>query len=168
MRVGFGEVAAAAGLVPAAIAAARARRHPRMTVQTEQGQITTVLDFLRNRRCEVGVGRQNTAAPDLIFEPIHFEQLYVVVGAAGKNRRALVGYGSQTWPMRLEWVQSPVELETGSPTMGGVSCSGPVRSEGGGDQRIAERSSYGLLESGAVHHHNFLTHRSTTAPNARQ
>ena len=95
LRVGFGEVAAA-GLVPAAIARL-VRRHPRMTVQTEQGQITTVLDFLRNRRCEVAVGRQNSAAPDLIFEPIHFEQLYVVVGA-GRDRLDRAQTGRPTRP----------------------------------------------------------------------
>ena len=143
LRVGFGEVAAA-GLVPAAIARL-ARRHPRMTVQTEQGQITTVLDFLRNRRCEVAVGRQNSAAPDLIFEPIHFEQLYVVVGAASKWARArrvrLADLADEAW------VQAPVELETGSPTLEAfraVGLSGP---------RVVVTSAslnvrYGLLESG--------------------
>jgi DNA-binding transcriptional LysR family regulator len=120
LRVGFGEVAAA-GLVPAAIARL-ARRHPRMTVQTEQGQIATVIDFLRNRRCEVAVGRQNSAAPDLISEPIHFEQLYVVVAAASKWARARRVRLAD--PADEAWVQSPVELETGSPTLEAFRAAG--------------------------------------------
>jgi DNA-binding transcriptional LysR family regulator len=93
-----------------------------MTVQTEQGQIATVLDFLRNRRCEVAVGRQNSAAPDLIFEPIHFEQLYVVVGAASKWARARRVRLAD--PADEAWVQSPVELETGSPTLKAFRAAG--------------------------------------------
>ena len=63
LRVGFAEVPAA-GLVPAAIDRLT-RRYPRMRVRTEQGGIGTLLDFLRDRRCEVVVARLLSPEPDM-------------------------------------------------------------------------------------------------------
>lgn len=120
LRVGFGEVTAA-GLVPAAIARLT-RSHPRMTIHTEQGTIGTVLDFLRSRRCEVAVGRISPDAPDLAYEPIHYEQLRVVVGARSKWARAR--------RLRLAdltqeaWILAPVETEPGSPTFAAFQSAG--------------------------------------------
>ena len=143
LRVGFGEVTAA-GLVPVAIDRL-ARRHPRMTVHTEQGAIGTVLDFLRSRRCEVAVGRQSPDAPDLAFEPIHYEQLHVVVGARSKWARArrlkLADLSEEPW------VQAPVEVESGSPTLEAFREAGLP-----GPNVVVMSASlnlrFGLLESG--------------------
>ena len=143
LRVGFGEVTAA-GLVPMAIDQLT-RRFPRMAVETEQGAIGTVLDFLRSRRCEVAVGRQSPDAPDLAFEPIHYEQLHVVVGAASKWARARRVKLADL--VDEPWVQAPVEVESGSPTLqafheAGLSAPNVVVMSASLNLR------YGLLESG--------------------
>jgi DNA-binding transcriptional LysR family regulator len=144
LRVGFGEVTAA-GLVPAAIDRLT-RRHPRMTVHTEQGAIGTVLDFLRNRRCEVAVGRHSPDAADLSFEPIHYEQLHIVVGARSKWSRArrvkLADLAQESW------VQAPVEVEAGSPALAAFDAAGMP----GGPKVVVMSASlnlrYGLLRTG--------------------
>jgi DNA-binding transcriptional LysR family regulator len=112
LRIGFGEVPAA-GLVPAAIDRLT-RRYPRMTVHTEQGGFETLLDFLRQRRCEAVVTRQLSYEPDMSFEPLHYDQLFVVAGARStwaRRRAKLADLAEESW------VQSPPEMQPGSPTL---------------------------------------------------
>jgi DNA-binding transcriptional LysR family regulator len=144
LRVGFGEVTAA-GLVPAAIDRL-ARRYPRMTIQTEQGAFDTVLDFLRSRRCEVAVGRQTPGSPDLAFEPIHHEQLHVVVGARSKwarvRRVTLADLADESW------VQAPVEVEAGSPSLAAFRAAGMPAGPKAVVMSASLNLRYGLLQSG--------------------
>ena len=113
LRVGFGEVAAA-GLVPAAIAHL-SRQYRRMVVHTEQGSFDTLLEFLRNRRCEVAVARVLSQEPDINFEPVHYDQLSVVVGARSKwARQRRIGLADLA---EEPWIQSPPEMGAGSPTL---------------------------------------------------
>lgn len=113
LRVGFGEVPAA-GLVPAAIDRLT-RRYRRMTVHTEQGGFGTLLDFLRDRRCEVVVTRLLSREPDMNFEPVHYDQLFVVVGTRSKwVRQRRIGLADLA---EESWVQAPPEMEPGSPTL---------------------------------------------------
>jgi DNA-binding transcriptional LysR family regulator len=113
LRVGFGEVPGA-GLVPATLAQL-AQRYPRMTVHTEQGTFGTLVEFLRNRKCEVAVTRVLSQEPDISFEPVHFEQLFVVAGTrskwARKQRVTLVDLADEPW------IQSMPEMQPGSPTL---------------------------------------------------
>jgi DNA-binding transcriptional LysR family regulator len=113
LRVGFGETVAA-GLVPAALAQL-ARRYPRVTVHTEQGTFGTLLEFLRNRKCEVAVTRMLSQELDMSSEPIHYDQLFVVVGSrskwARKGRVALADLADEPW------IQSVPEMQPGSPTL---------------------------------------------------
>ena len=113
LRVGFSEVPAA-GLVPAAIdrLASNIRR---MTVHTEQGSFDTLLDFLRTRRCEVAVARLLSPEPDMNFQPIHYDQLFVVVGCSQQVGASDAGRSCRS--RRGAWVQSPPEMEPGSPTL---------------------------------------------------
>ena len=143
LRVGFAEVNAA-GLVPLVIDRL-SRRYPRMTVHTEQGAISTVIDFLRSRRCEVAVGRFSPGATDLTFEPIHYEQLHVVVGTRSKWARTrrvnLADLADEPW------IQAPVEVEPGSPTLAAF------RAAGISNPKVVVMSAslnlrYGLLQTG--------------------
>jgi DNA-binding transcriptional LysR family regulator len=113
LRIGFGEVPAA-GLVPAAIAQL-SRQYSRMVVHTEQGSFETLLDFLRNRRCEVVVARWLAEEPDVSVETLHYDQLSVVVGArsqwAKRRRLSLSDLADEPW------IQSPPEMNPGSPTL---------------------------------------------------
>jgi len=91
-------------------------------------------------RAACAVGRQRPDVPDLAFEPIHNEQLYLVAGARSKWARA----------RRLKfaaladepWVHAAVEAAPGSPTLR------LVRSEGHCDERIAEPALRPVLGSG--------------------
>ena len=124
LRVGFTETPAA-GLIPAALDRL-ARKYSRMTVHTEQGSFTTLLGFLRDRKCEVAVGRMLSPEPDMNFQPLHYDQLFVVAGSrsrwARRRRVDLVDLADEAW------VQSPPEMEPGSPTLEafrGVGLAGP-------------------------------------------
>lgn len=113
LRVGFGEVPAA-GFVPAAIDRL-ARRYPRIRVHTEQGVFDTLLDFLRQRRCEVVVTRMLSREPDMQFDPLHYDQLFVVVGARSKwARRRRIGLADLA---SEPWIQAPAEMADDSPTL---------------------------------------------------
>lgn len=113
LRVGFGEVPAA-GIVPAAIDRL-AQQYPRMKVFTEQGSFDTLMEFLRTRRCEVVVARLLSHEPDINSQPIHYDQLLVVVGARSKwAKRRRVGLADLA---EEAWVQAPPEMEPGSPTL---------------------------------------------------
>jgi DNA-binding transcriptional LysR family regulator len=94
LRVGFTEVPGA-GLVPAAIDRLY-RRYPRMTVRTEHGSFSTILGFLRDRKCEVAVVWMLSPEPDMLFRPLHYEQLFIVVGSAA-NGRGDAASPSLTW-----------------------------------------------------------------------
>jgi len=120
LRVGFTEVPAA-GLVPAAIDRLT-RRYRRMTVRTEQGSFSTILDFLRDRRCEVAVVRLLSPDPAMNFQPLHYEQLFVVVGSRSKwVRQRRIGLADLA---EEQWVQSPPEMEPGSPTLEAFRAAG--------------------------------------------
>ena len=143
LRVGFGEVPAA-GFVPAAIDRL-ARRYPRMRVTTEQGGFDTLLDFLRQRRCEVVVTRMLSRAPDMHSEPLHYDQLFVVVGARSKwARRRRVSLAQLA---DAPWVQAPPEMADGSPTLEAFHALGLQ-----GPQVVVSSSSlnirYALLATG--------------------
>jgi len=113
LRVGFGEVPAA-GVVPAAIDRL-AQQYRRMKVFTEQGSFDTLMDFLRTRRCEVVVARLLSRDPDMNFQPIHYDQLLIVVGARSKwARQPRVSLADLA---EEPWVQAPPEMEPGSPTL---------------------------------------------------
>ncbi len=143
LRVGFSEVPAA-GLVPAAIDRL-SRQYPNMTVQTEQGTFSTLLEFLRSRRCEVMVTRLLARAPDINVEPVHHDQLFVVASAHSKwARQRRIGLADL---VQEAWVQAPAEMEPGSPTLEAF------RSAGLPDPRVVVMSSslnlrYGLLATG--------------------
>lgn len=120
LRVGFTEVPAA-GLVPAAIDRLT-RLHPHITIHTEQGAFSTVVDFLRNRRCEVAVVRLLSPEPDMDFQPLHYEQLFVVAGSRSKwARLRRIGLADLA---EEPWVQSPAEMEPGSPTLEAFRAAG--------------------------------------------
>lgn len=111
LRVGFSEVPAA-GLVPTAMDRL-SRRYPRMSVQTEQGNAATVLDLLRTRKCELAVIRPPTTEPDLVAEPLCYEQLFVAVGAQSKwARRRKVALVEL---LEEPWILSPPEMQPGGP-----------------------------------------------------
>jgi DNA-binding transcriptional LysR family regulator len=143
LRIAFTEVPAA-GLVPAAIDRLR-RRHPSMTVHTEQGAFSTVIDFVRSRRCELAVVRVPSPEPDLTLQPLHHEQLLVVTGSTGKwSRRRRVSLADLA---DEPWIQSPAEMEPGSPTLEAFQRAGLPR------PRVVVSSAslnlrYGLLASG--------------------
>src|SRR6266702_2020815 len=143
LRVGFSEVPAA-GLVPAAIDRL-SRQYPNMTVQTEQGTFSTLLEFLRSRRCEVMVTRLLARAPDINVEPVHHDQLFVVASAHSKwARQRRIGLADL---VQEAWVQAPAEMEPGSPTLEAFHSAGLP------DPRVVVMSSslnlrYGLLATG--------------------
>jgi DNA-binding transcriptional LysR family regulator len=111
LSVGFSETPAA-GLVPAALDRL-SRRYPRMFVHTEQGNVTTVLDLLRSRRCELAVIRPIAPGEDLAVEPICHEQLFVAVGSQSKwARRRKVRLVEL---LDEPWILSRPEIQPGSP-----------------------------------------------------
>ena len=162
LRVGFTEIPAA-GLVPAAIDQL-SQSYPRMTVHTEQGNFATVVGFLRERRCEVAVVRLLSQEPDMHFQPLHYEQLLVVVGARSKwARQRSIELGDLA---EERWVQSPAEMEPGSPTLSAFRSIGLP-----GPQVIVLSTSlnlrYGLLATGrfvTMIADSALRHRPHRAP----
>ena len=144
LRVGLTEWAAA-GLAPAAIDRLT-WRYSRMKVYTEEAAFTTLLNFLRDRKCEVVVARLLSREPDMNFEPVHYDQLLVVAGARSKWAR-------QQRPISLTdladecWVQAAAELESGSPTLEAfraVGLEGPRVVVVSGSLNLR----YGLLATG--------------------
>jgi DNA-binding transcriptional LysR family regulator len=111
LSIGFSEVPAA-GLVPAALDEL-SRQYPRLSVRTEQGDVTTVLDLLRSRRCELAVIRPLAPEPDLAIEPICHDRLFVAVGAQSKwARRRKVRLVEL---LDEPWILSRPEIQSGSP-----------------------------------------------------
>jgi DNA-binding transcriptional LysR family regulator len=124
LRIGLTEVPAA-GMVPAAIDRLW-RQYPRMTVRTEQGSADDVLNHLRQRKCEVGVVRLPlSAAPDMDFQALHCEQLFVVAGSRSRwARQRRIGLAD----LKDEpWVQSYLEMEAGSPIAEAFRAAGVER-----------------------------------------
>src|SRR5215467_576713 len=123
LRVASTEVLAA-GLLPAAIDRLT-RQYLCMTVRTEQGSFSTVLEFLRDRRCEVAVVRLLSSDPDLDLQPLHYEQPFVVVGSRSKwvrqRRVKLADLADEAW------IQSPPEMEPGSPILKAFHAAGVPR-----------------------------------------
>lgn len=100
LRVGFTEVLAA-GLVPAAIDRL-AQRFPRMSVETQQGSLPTVVEHLKARRCELAVVRPPADDPEVTAEPLFHEPMFVVAGltsrwAAARRRMSLDALASEAW-----------------------------------------------------------------------
>jgi DNA-binding transcriptional LysR family regulator len=120
LRIGTTEWAAA-GLIPAAIDRLT-RQYGRMTVHTEEAGFGTLLDFLRQRRCEAVVARLLSREPDMNFEPVHHDQLFIVAGTRskwGRQRRiSLADLAEESW------VQAPAEMEPGSPTLEAFRAAG--------------------------------------------
>lgn len=112
LRIGATEVPAG-GIVPAALERL-SRRHPKMTVHTEQGNAATVLNHLRERRCEVIVARLLANESDVRVEPLVYEQLYIVVRKrsrwAGRRKLGLADLIDEAW------IQSRQEIVPGGPT----------------------------------------------------
>jgi DNA-binding transcriptional LysR family regulator len=96
-----------------------------MTVRTEQGSFNTVLEFVRDRRCEVAVVRLLSSDPDLNLQPLHYEQPFIVAGSRNKwvrqRRIKLADLAGEAW------IQSPPEMEPGSPTLEAFHAVGVPR-----------------------------------------
>jgi DNA-binding transcriptional LysR family regulator len=124
LRMGLTEVPAA-GIIPAAIDRLW-RRYPRITVRTEQGSADDVLNHLRQRKCEVGVLRLAfSAAPDMDFQALHCEQLFVVAGSRSKwTRQRRIGLADL---VEEPWIQSYLEMEPGSPIIEAFRAAGLER-----------------------------------------
>jgi DNA-binding transcriptional LysR family regulator len=146
--VGLTEVPAA-GMVPVAIDRLW-QRYPRMTVRTEQGSADDVLNHLRQRKCEVGVVRLPfSAAPDMDFQPLHCEQLFVVAGSRSKwARQRRIGLADL---VDEPWVQSYLEMEPGSPAIEAFRAAGLER------PRVVVLSNSANLRFGLLATGRFLT-----------
>ena len=112
LRIGSNETATG-GLVSAAIDRL-SRRHPRLVFHLEVGTVPTLqFHFLRERRCEVVIGRPWTAVPepDMALEPLFHERLFVAAGPRNKwvGRRKL----SLADLIDEQWMQA--ETEPGAP-----------------------------------------------------
>jgi DNA-binding transcriptional LysR family regulator len=99
LRVGFSEVLAA-GLVPAAIDRL-VRRFPHMSVETQHGNVPTVVEHLKARCCELAVVRLSADDPELTAEPLYHESLFVVASRssrwATRRRVALAELAAEPW-----------------------------------------------------------------------
>jgi DNA-binding transcriptional LysR family regulator len=143
LRIGFSEVPAA-GLVPGAVDML-SRQYPNIVIQTEQGTFDTLVERLRTRRCEVAITRLLSREPDVSADPVHYDQLLIVVGARSKwARRRHVRLADLA---EEPWVQAPAEMEQGSPTLEAFRAAGLSA------PRVAVLSSslnlrYGLLATG--------------------
>ncbi len=92
LRVGFSEIPAS-GLVPVAIDRL-VRRFPRLKIETQQGNVATVVEHLKARRCELAVVRLAETDPEVTTESLYHESLFVVAGRSNpwvKRRRVRLG-----------------------------------------------------------------------------
>lgn len=108
LRVGVSEVPAA-GLVPAAIDRL-VQRFPRLGVETQQGNVPTVVEHLKARRCE------------LAARPLYHEPLHVVTGH--RNRwaaRRRVALGDL---VEEPWILSRQEVAPGGPAWNAFRAAG--------------------------------------------
>lgn len=119
LRVGFSEVPAA-GLVPAAIDRL-AQRFPRIGVETQQGNVPTVVEHLKARRCELAVVRLEGDDPEVTAEPLYREQLFVVAGSSSRwaRQRRLALRDLLNEP----WILSRREVLPGGPAWNAFSAA---------------------------------------------
>lgn len=119
LRVGFSEVPAA-GLVPAAIDRL-AQRFPRIGVETQQGNVPTVVEHLKARRCELAVVRLAGDDPEVTAEPLYSEQLFVVAGRSSRwarqRRPTLRDLSNEPW------ILSRQEVLPGGPAWNAFSAA---------------------------------------------
>lgn len=122
LRVGCTEVMAA-GLLSAVINKL-SRHHPRLVVRMELGSASTNLDLLRNRTCEIVVGRPPVGAPleDLESKALFCERLNIVAGAQSKwaRRRRL----KLKDLMQERWIQARHEVSPTGPTYEAFKAAG--------------------------------------------
>lgn len=120
LRVGISEVPAA-GLVPAAIDRL-ARRFPRMSVETQQGNVPTVVEHLKARRCELAVVRLSGDDPEVAQEPLYHESLFVVAGRSNRwATRRRVGLAELA---AEPWILSRNEILPGGPAWNAFHAAG--------------------------------------------
>ncbi len=114
LHIGSNETVTA-GLISAAIERL-SRRHPRLVFHLEVGTVPTLqFHFLRERRCEVVIGRPWTVAPepDMVIEPLFHERLFVAAGPRNKwvGRRKL----SLADLVDEPWIFAQAETDPGAP-----------------------------------------------------
>jgi DNA-binding transcriptional LysR family regulator len=123
LRVGSNETISG-GLVSAAIDRL-SRRHSQLAFHLEVGTMQTLqYHFLRERKCEIVIGRPWSAAPepDMDMKPLFQERLFVVAGPRNKwaGRRKLVLADLLDEP----WILSQAETEPGSPLVAAFAAIG--------------------------------------------
>jgi DNA-binding transcriptional LysR family regulator len=143
LRIGFSELPAG-GLIPAAIDRL-SRRYPRISVRTEQGNASDVVNHLHQRKCEIAILRPPSPEPDLTVQPLFYEQLFVVAGSRSKwTRQRRISLADL---VEEPWIQSVGEMEPGSPTLEAFRAAGVE-----GPRLVVLSSSvnlrYGLLATG--------------------
>jgi DNA-binding transcriptional LysR family regulator len=113
VRIGCTEIMAA-GFIGAVIDEL-AQSHPRMTFRLEIGNAATRIELLRQRRCELIVGRHviDRSDTDLSVESLFHEQSYLVVGAKHRLARAKKVSLADTTGER--WILTRDEIEPGTP-----------------------------------------------------
>ena len=113
VRIGCTEVMAA-GLVSTAIDQMSAR-FPRLIFQMEIGSAGTRLELLRNRRCEIVIGRHRATdvESELNVEPLFYERIFIAVGAKSRLlRKRSVELSDLS---REAWILTRDELSDHSP-----------------------------------------------------
>lgn len=120
LRLGVSEVPAA-GLVPAAIDRL-VQRFPNMSVETQQGNVPTVVEHLKARRCELAVIRLAGDDRELAARPLYHEPLHVVTGHrnrwAGRRRVTLADLVVE------RWILSRQEAAPGGPAWNAFRAAG--------------------------------------------
>ena len=108
LRIGTTEVTA--GGIVAVTVSRLFSRYPRLRFHMERGDAHLRLDLLRERRVDLFVTRPQTTEPepDVIHEPLAFERLLVVCGAANPwARRRRVTLAELA---RQPWILAPAEI----------------------------------------------------------
>lgn len=142
--------AIAAGLLSVAIDRL-CRRHPRLAFDMQIGNAASQVDRLRQRTCDVIVGRPWQIAPDSDIEsmPLYFDELKVVAGTSSRwSRRRKIVLADL---VDERWIQARHEIEPGGPTYEAFQSAGLELP----DVRIFSESlnlRYSLIRSG-----HFLT-----------
>jgi DNA-binding transcriptional LysR family regulator len=112
LRVGCNETMAAG--VVSAVVDRLSLRYPRLVFQMELVDTAAPIRFVRERKCELIIGRFLEPDPDLEAEPLFCEQLLVVAGPRSKwaSRRKVALAHLVDEP----WIQAHHEVEPGGPT----------------------------------------------------
>jgi DNA-binding transcriptional LysR family regulator len=120
LRVGISEVPAA-GLVPAAVDRL-SQRFPRMSVETQQGNVATVVEHLKSRQCELAVVRMTDDDPELTTEPLYRESMFVVAGNSSKwAKRPHVTLKELS---QEQWILARAEVAAGGPAWRAFDAAG--------------------------------------------